>query len=86
MIPLGAGKRRVLLGHPSGLPRGEGYLSPLAMERIACARARVPDARHPGGATFHRSGSAMGAAPGVSKRYLVRCAHKIGCFFKALAC
>ena len=50
-----------------------------ARERIACARARAPVARHPGGATRHRSGSAMGSASGADKRYLVRCAHKIGC-------
>lgn len=40
-------------------------------------------ARHPGGATRHRSGGAMGAAPGVDKRYLERCAHKIGCLLRA---
>lgn len=31
----------------------------------------------------HRSGSAMGAAPGADKRCLVRCTHKIGCLLRA---
>ena len=53
-----------------------------ARERIACARARAPVARHPGGEARHRSGSAMGSASGADKRYPVRCAHKIGCLLR----
>ena len=40
-------------------------------------------ARHPGGATRHRSGGAMDATLCVDKRYLERCAHKIGCLLRA---
>ena len=80
MVPLSAERRRVLPGRSSGLPRGAGHPPQGSVSR---AHARVPPvARHPGGATLHRSGSAMGAAPGADRRYLVRCAHKIGCLLR----
>ena len=77
-------------------PSGRAWNLRTRWRRHRIAASRVPGwfgllhqhfrhypARHPGGATRHRSDSAMGAASDVDNRYLVRCAHKIGCLLRA---
>lgn len=67
-----------MLVRPSGL-QGRGAPPRKGAYRV---RARAPVARHPAGVAFHRSGNAMSATLDADKRYLVHCAHKIGCLLR----
>lgn len=77
MVPLGAERRARLVRSFVRVSHGCG--ASLVREYIACTCTRAPVAWHPGRMARYLSGSAMDAALGVDKRYLVRCAHKIGC-------